>query len=262
MLTPSCTYVRGQLSAFHDEELPVAEQIAIAGHVEDCPVCAVEAEDLRAIREALRGAAAAIQSGWNAELSGLQSAILGRLKAEEDESFVNRAGRLLDDPRRLWATGGAVVASTMCAFLIVGVLAEVANDHPNSLAAIVQAMARAEQARADGPVVPPRADADAVMPAAVMSQGEGEDVVSVFTAVVTPDGDLEDVELLQARETRKGGPGRTGQLTSDLLAAAATARFEPARLAGAPVAVNVVWLLTHTTVRGKLLHGRARPQTS
>ena len=35
----------------------------------------------------------------------------------------------------------------------------------------------------------------------------------------------------------------------DLLNAAATARFAPARIAGAPVAFNVVWLVAHTTVR-------------
>jgi hypothetical protein len=29
------------------------------------------------------------------------------------------------------------------------------------------------------------------------------------------------------------------------------ARFHPASRRGSPVAVNLVWLLTHTTVRGK-----------
>jgi len=38
----------------------------------------------------------------------------------------------------------------------------------------------------------------------------------------------------------------------ELLNAAATARFEPARVAGAPVSFNVVWLVTHTTVRAPL----------
>jgi hypothetical protein len=41
----------------------------------------------------------------------------------------------------------------------------------------------------------------------------------------------------------------TGML--EVLEAASQARFEPARAGGAPVAVNVVWLLAHTTVVGK-----------
>ena len=39
---------------------------------------------------------------------------------------------------------------------------------------------------------------------------------------------------------------------SELLNAAATARFEPARAAGSPVSQNVVWLVSHTTVRAPL----------
>ncbi|HXE80274.1 MAG TPA: hypothetical protein VNK41_05965, partial [Vicinamibacterales bacterium] len=37
----------------------------------------------------------------------------------------------------------------------------------------------------------------------------------------------------------------------ELLDAAAQTRFEPARAGGSPVAVNVIWLMAHTTVVGK-----------
>jgi anti-sigma factor RsiW len=253
MLRRDCGGVRRQLSAFHDEELSVEERIAIAGHLLECPACAVEAEDLRTIAEALRGAAAAIQTDWRADLSGMQSDVLGRVRAEREESLLSRAGRLLDDPRRLWATGCAVVASTTCALLIVGGLAAAAGDHARSLAAAVQVLVDAAQVRARGPVVLPRVNSDAVMPAAALSQRGGENAVSAFTAVVTPDGRLVEVQLLDAESSAGKSGERTPQLTADLLAAAATARFEPARIAGAPVAVNVVWLLASTTVRGKLV---------
>ena len=49
---------------------------------------------------------------------------------------------------------------------------------------------------------------------------------------------------------RRGLP--THEQLSELLNAAATARFEPARAAGTPVSQNVVWLLSHTTVRAPL----------
>jgi hypothetical protein len=252
MLKRSCDDVRRQLSAFHDEELPVEARIAIAGHLQECAACAVEAEDLRTIAEALRGAAAAIQTDWCSDLSGQQSDVLGRVRAERDESFLRRAGRLLDDPGRVWATGGAVVASTTCALLIVGMLAGAARDHARSLATVVQALIGAAHVPARGPVVLPRVNSDAVMPAAVMSQREGADAVSAFVAIVTRDGNLVEVQLLEAEGAVGASEEQTRQRRADLLAAAATARFEPARIAGAPVAVNVVWLLAHTTVRGKL----------
>lgn len=45
-----------------------------------------------------------------------------------------------------------------------------------------------------------------------------------------------------------GGHGEEVMLS--LLDVAAAVRFEPASFAGVPVAVNMVWLLAHTTVRG------------
>ena len=53
MLTLSCWQVRAELSAFHDQELPVEDRIAIADHLDGCPVCRLEASDLAAISEAL-----------------------------------------------------------------------------------------------------------------------------------------------------------------------------------------------------------------
>ena len=52
-----------------------------------------------------------------------------------------------------------------------------------------------------------------------------------------------------------GGPAdwyvdaTTPEMVVKALGAAAEARFEPASVAGLPVAVNVVWILAHTTVR-------------
>ena len=41
-----------------------------------------------------------------------------------------------------------------------------------------------------------------------------------------------------------------GARGAEMLGAMSQARFEPARVAGLPIAVNMVWLVTHTTVRG------------
>jgi hypothetical protein len=40
------------------------------------------------------------------------------------------------------------------------------------------------------------------------------------------------------------------KVVANLLDAVSHARFEPASVAGLPVAVNMVWMVAHTTVRG------------
>ena len=54
MLTMNCADVRRDLSAFHDEELSIGERIAIADHLDNCSACAVEADDLLAMGDALQ----------------------------------------------------------------------------------------------------------------------------------------------------------------------------------------------------------------
>lgn len=255
MLSLDCAHVRRELSAFHDEALSVGERIAIANHLQDCAACRVEAEDLRIIREGLREGAASLHAVWEPDLGGAQSEVLERIDAEHRDSFASRAGRLTEDPRRAWTTGAAVVAG--CAVSLAMVLVMGSTFHPSSLAAILDARSRAVKLPLGGPVVLPRANPDAVMPAAVMSQGDSQDGVSAFRAIVTREGYLTDVELLSNDVPPLKSPRRDTQRTSDLLAAAATARFEPARVAGSPVAVDVVWLITHKTVRGSLPHVKA-----
>jgi hypothetical protein len=96
----------------------------------------------------------------------------------------------------------------------------------------------------------PRVDAEAVMPAAVVNGDRGEEVA--FAARVTVDGNLEEIKFLGERSRGRRSAPATHEQLSQLLNAAATARFEPGRIAGLPVSLNVVWLVTHTTVRAPL----------
>ena len=43
----TCAAARRRLDAFHDGELPVAEQIAVGAHLEWCGDCAARSADLR-----------------------------------------------------------------------------------------------------------------------------------------------------------------------------------------------------------------------
>lgn len=259
MLRLSCAYVRRELSAFHDEELPVGERIAIAAHLQDCPACRVEAEDLCTMREALRWTAAAFQAGSEPDLYAVESEILERIQAEKKDSLLRRVGRLVDDPGRAWATG--LAALTACALLVAAIMTTSAVGHPGSLAAVLDARSRAVRVSVTGAVVLPRANPDAVMPAAVLSQCKSPDGVAAFAAIVTREGYLAEVTLLSAEPLTTTTEAGDSALMSDLLAAAATARFEPARVAGSPIAVNVVWLLTHKTVHGSSAESRSVART-
>jgi hypothetical protein len=117
---------------------------------------------------------------------------------------------------------------------------------------MVQAFSRELPVRSiSHPPVLPRVYADAVMPA-VMNQPGGEDSVFALTATVTPDGNLSDIEFLQPAggSSRASRSAEQVRLEVDLFDAVSTARFEPARQDGTPIAMNVVWVLTNTTVRG------------
>ena len=130
------------------------------------------------------------------------------------------------------------------------VLAQSPIRHPESLKAAMTLSSRARTTDIDLPSVEllPRAYADAIMPATVVN---GMDEEVAFAALVTADGYLEELELIGERTRGRHGLPTHEQL-SELLNAAATARFEPARAAGTPVSQNVVWLLSHTTVRAPL----------
>jgi TonB family protein len=74
------------------------------------------------------------------------------------------------------------------------------------------------------------------------SESTGEAMV-MLAAVVTREGRVSNVELIGSKwvGTENG--------EADVLDAVSKARFEPARQDGLPVAVNMVWMMTHTTVR-------------
>jgi hypothetical protein len=250
MLTWDCKRVRAELSPFYDEELTVADRIAIADHLEACASCRLEAEDLEAIREALHASArhegVAVMSG----LGRHQTDILERWNAEGGASLSRTIRDLFDDSRRTSACLGVSVIASLCLAMSAFLLAQSPIRHPESLKAALTLSSRARTADIELPWVEmlPRANAEAIMPATVVNR-DNEEVA--FAALVTADGNLEGLELIGERMAGRRGLPTHEQLVN-LLNAAATARFEPARAAGAPVSQNVVWLVSHTTVRAPL----------
>jgi hypothetical protein len=153
--------------------------------------------------------------------------------------------------------------------MVQGIVLHAAQERPDSLAALLAALASSgtnqNPSRVGGSVQLPRAYTGTVMPAAIAYQGSGDEALVTLAAVITREGTVSNVELLALDEGRWPS-GDAAELLS-MLDMAAMARFEPARSGSHPVAVNMVWLLTRTTVRGKpVLAGRvslaARPRSS
>jgi hypothetical protein len=250
MLTWNCGRVRSELSAFYDEELSVADRIAISDHLEGCASCRLEADDLEAIGGALQATARGEDVAVMPGLSRLETDILERWNAEEKASLGRTIRDLFDDGRRTSACIGVSVVMSLCLATSALMLAQTPIRHPESLKAAMTLSSRARTTDIYLPSVEllPRAYADAIMPATVVNRDDEE---VAFAALVTTDGYLEGLEFIGER-TRGRRELPTHEQLSELLNAAATARFEPARAAGTPVAQNVVWLVSHTTVRAPL----------
>jgi hypothetical protein len=250
MLTLTCEHVRAELSAFRDEELSVEERIAISDHLDACPSCRVEAADLDEIGAALRASSRIEDVAVMPGLSGLQTDIIERWDAEENASFSQAVRNLFDDPRRASASFGVSVVASLCLAMCAFLLAQSPIRHPESLKAAMTLSARARTTDIYLPSVQlPRVNADAIMPAAVVN---GDDEEVAFAALVRADGYLDELEFLGERPLGRHNQPATHEELSQLMNAAATARFEPARVAGSPVSQNVVWLLSRTTVRAPL----------
>jgi hypothetical protein len=250
MLTWSCEQVRSELGAFYDEELPVADRIAISDHLKGCASCRLEADDLQLIGEGLQSTARVEDVAVMPGLDRLQTDVLARWQAEERASFARSIRNLFDDPRRASASVGVSVAASLLLATAAFFVAQSPIRHPESLKAAMTLSSRARTTDIYLPTVEmlPRAYAEAIMPATVMNRDDEE---VAFAALVTADGYLEDVELIGDRSKGRRNLPTHAQL-SELLNAVATARFEPARSAGAPVSQSVVWLVSHTTVRAPL----------
>jgi hypothetical protein len=76
----------------------------------------------------------------------------------------------------------------------------------------------------------------------------GGDALFMLRGVVTQEGRIDYLELLNAGTSVPAGFDEAA-IVEDLLGSASQARFEPASRAGAPVAVKMVWIVAHTTVR-------------
>lgn len=243
----SCRDVSRELAAYHDEELDLETRVVLESHLDDCADCWRAAARLNAIGSALRAAAGTRRQGFG-QRESVQASVLARIAAERHFGFAMRVSRLREDLHVVWAAVGATAATVACAALALAVISFGSPRRADSLAGVLAVLAspgsNENPVRPDPPVTFPRLEAIAIPAGGLGSVGAGnEEDVFVVTAIVTREGQLIELQGLRATD-------RTRDDASRLLHAAAGARFQPARLGLTTVAVNVVWIMAHTTVRG------------
>jgi hypothetical protein len=190
------------------------------------------------------------------EAAGFNAAIVNRVKAEYDQSFLVRLREMFDDMHLVYAGLGATLATAVCVIIMLGMMRFATKERPDSLAAIVNLLAspgsNANPVDVDDRMQMPRA-----LDAAISADSSAdEDAVFALAAVVTREGRIGNLEMLRSNDVRSGAQGAEQEkVVENLMGAISRARFEPAQKAGLPVAVNMVWVVAHTTVRGNKRYG-------
>jgi hypothetical protein len=249
----TCTATRRRLHAYYDKELPIADQIAVSAHVEWCDECAADLAELRRLSVVFRAASHARTALSREEATSLQSSVVSRLKAEQTVSFVAQAREVFADMHFVYAGLGGTAAALVCVLITLAMMRFATTERPDTLATLVKVLG--SPAASLRPVPPPQPRIQLprpLNPASFSNYSDpAGDSLIMMAALVTREGTVTELALLNP-----GGGESTTRLgqskaVEELLGAVSRARFEPGTVDGLPVAVNMVWVVEHTTVRAK-----------
>lgn len=283
-----CEGARERLDAFIDQELPLEDQVMVESHLRWCRTCALRVEDLRLIGSSLRLASPAqclpgqCLPGQRAvdedsqALGAIQSGVLMRIRAEREQSFGVRFREMFSDMHLLWPALGATTALAICVTGAFSVLQASTQQQPESLAEMISSPSQPGSER--NPLRPDnwvrslddamRPYVDENRPSAGISiprtlddggmfEGIGNgDAVFALSTVVSRDGRIANYEVLSEQGgRRRQRSSRSDQLDEGLDGAVMQSRFAPAQTpGGSKVAVNMVWLIIHTTAQKPAPH--------
>jgi len=249
-----CGDVQERLEEFHDDELTIEERVAIQSHLHDCVTCSLVAADLEDLRLSLREAAWQLPDRDAPEAERLPRQVIERLRVEEQLSLRAEIRSLFQDMHLVWAALGATAAMLFCLVGSISVLHAASQERPDSLAGLITFLANPgsneNPVRLDTRMLAPRTRMDdGAVPLTAL---DSDDAVFALSAVVTREGRIQNLELLNGE--RAAGPTKVRpDVLLAMLQAASQVEFEPAKNTptGDPVAVSMVWVLANTTVKGR-----------
>ena len=240
-----CAQVREDLQAYHDGEVSIDSQVLIQSHLQECVACRLEASALAELSDALRTMAGAVPGRAARDAGLISRAVLDRIRVEERFSLVAQVRESFEDMHLVWAGLGATFAMLICIFASAGVLQAASNERPDSLAGIISTIARGSSDPVRLAASPlenePLLDTTESLPEGI----EGDLMLSAF---VTRDGRIQNVAVLE-EEARALRVKPDAVLA--MIEAASRARFSPSQTSAFAGGVNVVWLVTSTTVKGR-----------
>ena len=254
----SCEEARPLLEEYHDEELPVGDQIAVRAHLEWCDDCAGVFTDLGLMRGFVRATSPGRAVLEHEDRDTFQATVISRARAEARMSWSTGIRELMDDVHVVYAGIGASAATVFCLIVLMSLMRFATQERPDSLAAIARLLASPKTVTVDenapgtnkNPMV---VDARMLMPRALdqlflAAASASDETAFTLTAVVTREGRLVNLEW----HSPSGRAPKAGSLEAEtvdtLLNTASLARFAPARVQGLPIAVNMIWLVANTTV--------------
>jgi len=253
MMPLNCGATRRRLDAYHDGELAVKDQIAVASHLEWCDGCAEIYADMRGMRSAFQalGHGRASQSSLSSEQAAVFTAnVVNRAKAERDLSLFSRVREMFDDMHLVYAGVGATVATAFCVIIMLSMMRFATNERPDSLAAIMTVMATPLECESGNDF----ADASGCRARWMArfqraNETAEQDAVFALEAVITHQGGrLANLEALRGRNNRHTTVSQA-KLIEGLLDAVSRARFDATQALLMPDLNGVVWFVEHATVR-------------
>jgi hypothetical protein len=260
-----CPAVLRELQAYHDDELPVADQIAIAAHLDGCRSCREALAEIEDVGNLLRAEAPGRIPMSCDESGSFVSGVVNRARVEDAVSFVAWVREQFDDRRFVYSVGGAATATLACLVIMLTMMRFGAGDRTDSLAAMLTGLS-GPPAPAQQPIVIRPIVLDArvnILPAAATFSGsdlnDAADSVLALSGVVTTEGRVSNIEVNDGTNGIAMAAMDSRRIES-LVDAMSRTRFEPVMKEGDPVQVNMVWFVAHTTVRGTERRHLAGPQ--
>jgi hypothetical protein len=248
-----CPAVLRQLQPYHDEELQVADQIAIAAHLDGCESCRESLDELENIGELLRAEAPGRTALPCDDAGGFVSSVVNRARVEDAVSFVSWVRELFDDRRVVYSSLGAATATLACLLIMLTMLRFSAKERTDSLAAMLNELSGPAVQTQPIVIRPMVVDTRVrVLPAVDKYSGDA-DVTDVTDSVLALSGVVTSSGLVSNIVVNDGTNGivmasMDSRRIETLVDAMSKTRFEPVK--GEPVSVNWVWFVAHTTVRG------------
>ena len=242
----SCAAARRRLQAYHDDELPVGQQIEVDAHLEWCEDCVAALEELDVLRSALRASTPGRAGLTAEEHASFHASVVSRAGAEQRMSFSTRLRAMFEDMHFVYAGLGAAGATVSCIAIMLSMMNFAALTNPgfNQNPVLIDARILMYAWPAAPNPMPGMLDQG------FSGSGGADDGAFTLSAVVTREGRLVNLELQPEDGQQPKAGSIEARAVQTMLGAMSQARFEPARVGGLPIAVNMVWLVTHTTVRG------------